>query len=155
MSESENESNDNFINNYSSDSDDDGKLESETSRRGQTTVIKAGRGRGRPPLSATQNQSKNSTKKKDARNAGQNYQNQQIDDQVGDGNAGNSKDQDEMDYVKQFDLDKVKTPKDDDIIKFANNRRRKVYQNMDKRQQHRFDDFMVNGFDDKKIKDLL
>lgn len=83
------------------------------------------------------------------------FQSQQLDDQIGESNIGNSKDQDHMDYVKTFDLDVIKTPKEDDIIQFSNLRRKKVYQSMDIRQQHRFDDFMASGFEDKKIKDLL
>jgi len=48
-----------------------------------------------------------------------------------------------------------RAPKNDAFIKFSNKRREIVYSNMDDLSQHRFEDFMQSGFNEKKLKELL
>ena len=52
----------------------------------------------------------------------------------------------------------IKAPKNEfykRFTKFSNKQREKVYSKMDEVQKHRFDDFMLAGFHEKKVKELM
>lgn len=146
---------------------------------GQTVIVKPSRGRGRPPLSVTQNKRKEE-EDQTSMNPNQDEEHSKMPsggrskdqrhsagDERDKGNPKNSAaaqqqadDQVIGDIVKSHQLNDIKTNRHTAFQRFSNRQRSAVYQNMNDVQRHRFDDFMQSGLHDrkngdKKIRDLL